>query len=42
MIPRAVRLAVWGLGATLVVLALAAAAAAVPVSLALGAGGWPC
>ncbi len=39
MIPRAVRLAVWGLGATLVVLALGAAAAAVPVSLALGVGG---
>ncbi|MEA2559320.1 MAG: hypothetical protein QOH06_824 [Acidobacteriota bacterium] len=39
MIPRAVRLAVWGLGATLVVLALAAAGVAVPVSLALGAGG---
>src|SRR5215213_1930949 len=39
MIPRAVRLAVWGIGATLVVLALGAAAAAVPVSLALGASG---
>ncbi|HYH45223.1 MAG TPA: ATP-binding protein [Thermoanaerobaculia bacterium] len=39
MIPRAVRLAVWGLGATLVVLALGAAASAAPLSLALGAGG---
>src|SRR5688572_19821759 len=39
MIPRAARLVVWGLGATLVVLALGAAATAVPVSLALGVGG---
>lgn len=39
MIPRAVRLTFWGLGATLVALALGAAASAVPVSLALGAGG---
>ena len=39
MIPRAVRLTFWGLGATLVVLALGAAASAVPASLALGAGG---
>ncbi|HVG07683.1 MAG TPA: ATP-binding protein [Thermoanaerobaculia bacterium] len=39
MIPRAVRLAVWGMGAMLVALSIAAAVAArVPVSLALGAG----